>query len=235
MTKYVEPSQKPLPAVHDPGQGARRKGHSWSGRYRKDGSSRGEAGPPHRAVWVLKLELAVRQTRQAAENAYRASPEEAEAYRVGEAVKASVKRQGPRAALDHPPDSGSPAVRSAGPAGRSDRVQRPTGCEAATCGTVEVGGSGIRMAAPVRRPAGSDRIRRAIRPCPWLQRTVGNAAVTSLLERPTVQRSPAFGLARVGPTSGFAGEQPSPSGAPTPEKTLLDLGTELMKKANPTR
>lgn len=56
-----------------------------------------EAKLAHRTAqsWVLKLELAVRQTRQAAENAYRAYPEEAEAYRVGEAVKASVKRQGP--------------------------------------------------------------------------------------------------------------------------------------------
>ena len=56
-----------------------------------------EANLAHRTAqsWVLKLQLAVTETRQAADTAYRAYPEEAEAYRVGEAVKVSVKRQGP--------------------------------------------------------------------------------------------------------------------------------------------
>lgn len=84
---------------------------------------------------------------------------------------------------------------------------------------------------PVRRPTASTGSAGRHAPVMWLQRTVGNAAVTSLLERPTVQRSPAFGLARVGPTSGFAGAAVT-FWRSNPEKTLLDLGTELMKKAN---
>jgi hypothetical protein len=46
-------------------------------------------------VWLQELQVALMDAQKAAEDAYRAYPNEADAYEVGEAVKTSVKGQGP--------------------------------------------------------------------------------------------------------------------------------------------
>ncbi len=65
-----------------------------------------------------------------------------------------------------------------------------------------------------------------------LQRTAGNAAVAQLLSAPVVQRQAAnFGLAKSAPTTAFAGEALN-YWRSNPDKTLLDLGNNLMNKAD---
>jgi len=65
-----------------------------------------------------------------------------------------------------------------------------------------------------------------------LQRKAGNAAVAHLLASPVVQRQAAnFGLAKSAPTTAFAGEGLS-YWRSNPDKTLLDLGTNMINKAN---
>jgi hypothetical protein len=67
-----------------------------------------------------------------------------------------------------------------------------------------------------------------------LQRAAGNAAVAQLLAVPVVQRqAAAFGLAKSAPTTAFAAEGLGFWRA-NPDKTLLDLGSDLMRKANDT-
>ncbi len=45
-------------------------------------------------IWVQELHLALLDAKQAAEEAYRAYPEEADAYQTGDLVKASIKEKG---------------------------------------------------------------------------------------------------------------------------------------------
>ena len=85
----------------------------------------------------------------------------------------------------------------------------------------------IARRAPVeaRRPAPAGGVLR-------LQRTAGNAAVADLLTVPVVQRQSAnFGLAKSAPTTAFAAVGLA-FWRSNPDKTLLDLGSHLISKAN---